>query len=84
MNENCPGCGNDDHDKLVWVEDGEYVCCEVCGTEYIPYSGEVRYLGSVEEPEPMDDSMDGDATSALASAGWGMDEDYGPAAYEIL
>lgn len=24
-----------------------------------------------------DDSMDGDATSALASAGWGTDEDYG-------
>lgn len=24
-----------------------------------------------------DDSMDGDAESALASAGWGTDEDYG-------
>jgi hypothetical protein len=24
-----------------------------------------------------DDSMDGDAQSALASAGWGTDEDYG-------
>ena len=24
-----------------------------------------------------DDSMDGDAASALASAGWGTDEDYG-------
>ena len=27
--------------------------------------------------EPWDDSMDGDAASALASAGWGTDEDYG-------
>ena len=26
-----------------------------------------------------DDSMDGDAESALASAGWGTDEDYGSA-----
>jgi hypothetical protein len=24
-----------------------------------------------------DDSMDGDAATALASAGWGTDEDYG-------
>jgi hypothetical protein len=31
------------------------------------------------EPVPFDDyddSMDGDAASALASAGWGTDEDY--------
>ena len=28
------------------------------------------------EPEP-DESMDGDHASALASAGWGTDEDYG-------
>lgn len=28
------------------------------------------------EPEP-DDSMDGDHRSALESAGWGTDEDYG-------
>lgn len=27
--------------------------------------------------DDVDDSMDGDATSALASAGWGTDEDYG-------
>jgi hypothetical protein len=27
--------------------------------------------------ENYDDSMDGDAASALASAGWGTDEDYG-------
>jgi hypothetical protein len=30
-----------------------------------------------EYEEEYDDSMDGDATSALASAGWGTDEDYG-------
>lgn len=34
----------------------------------------------IDEPEAeseYDDSMDGDAESALASAGWGTDEDYG-------
>lgn len=30
-----------------------------------------------EEVEYYDDSMDGDAASALASIGWGTDEDYG-------
>ena len=30
-----------------------------------------------EEVEYYDDDMDGDAASALASAGWGTDEDYG-------
>jgi hypothetical protein len=27
--------------------------------------------------DSLDDSMDGDAASALTSAGWGTDEDYG-------
>jgi hypothetical protein len=31
-----------------------------------------------EEEEEFIDSMDGDHESALASAGWGMDEDYAP------
>lgn len=35
------------------------------------------------ESESIDDSNDGDHQSALASAGWGTDEDYGGAA-EIL
>lgn len=29
------------------------------------------------EDDSFDDSMDGDTESALASAGWGTDEDYG-------
>lgn len=33
------------------------------------------------DEDDIDDSMDGDAASALASAGWGTDEDYG-CAYE--
>jgi hypothetical protein len=30
----------------------------------------------MDEDEDYDDSMDGDDASALASAGWGTDEDY--------
>ena len=30
-----------------------------------------------EEETDVDDSMDGDHDSAMASAGWGTDEDYG-------
>lgn len=33
-----------------------------------------RFYGNGDEDE--DDSMDGDEASALASAGWGTDEDY--------
>lgn len=33
--------------------------------------------GLFEEEEDVDDSMDGDHDSAMASAGWGTDEDYG-------
>lgn len=29
-----------------------------------------------EDVDGLDESMDGDAASALASAGWGVDEDY--------
>jgi len=34
------------------------------------------------EPDYYDDSMDGDPASALASVGWGTDEDYGDFGYE--
>lgn len=42
---------------------------------------DVRYALDANEMSPRfdeeyDDSMDGDAESALASAGWGTDEDY--------
>ena len=38
-----------------------------CDSEVYPEERDYQY----------DDSMDGDAESALASAGWGTDEDYG-------
>ena len=39
--------------------------------------GRARSIIMVEDPpDDYDDSMDGDHASALASAGWGVDEDY--------
>ena len=31
----CPVCGEDDMDKLVWIDD-EQVCCNNCGMVYRP------------------------------------------------
>ena len=42
----------------------------------VPLKVVTDYLAQFDE-EIWDDSMDGDAESALASAGWGTDEDYG-------
>lgn len=39
------------------------------------YYGDDYYL--VGEPDEPNEDMDGDAESALASCGWGTDEDYG-------
>ena len=45
----------------------------------IPVDWVVEVAESLEGPDDSgyDDSMDGDAASALASVGWGTDEDYG-------
>ena len=48
----------------MFNEDDLHVCCDA-------YSDEDT------QGDTFDDSMDGDAQSALASAGWGTDEDYG-------
>lgn len=48
----------------------------VAATEWVMYtSGESEDEDEI--PDDIDDSMDGDHQSALASAGWGTDEDYG-------
>ena len=31
----CPGCGERDMDRLVWLEDG-FVRCTICGRKYSP------------------------------------------------
>lgn len=52
--------------SIVWVSDhGNYWPIDLDGNE-IHDSG-----------DDFDDSMDGDWDSGMASAGWGMDEDYG-------
>jgi len=32
----CPTCGERDSDRLAWIEDGEAVECQSCGTVYVP------------------------------------------------
>jgi hypothetical protein len=58
--------------------------CEVCGNVIQEEGGEgengLLCRDCAEQGDPdgvVDDSMDGDHGSALASAGWGTDEDYG-------
>lgn len=41
------------------------------------YEDAVENSGEVDWHDEIDDSMDGDHESALSSAGWGTDEDYG-------
>lgn len=64
----------------------KYWVCEDCGHEvhavnkpHFKWSdGHVCKFVEVPEVEDVDPGdMDGDAASALASAGWGTDEDYG-------
>ena len=32
----CPNCGENRMDWLAWQDEGEYVRCGICGTEYVP------------------------------------------------
>lgn len=63
--EECDGEGCDKCDDLDCPESA-YELCERDDMD-----------GDECESDDMDDSMDGDAGSALASAGFGTDEDYG-------
>lgn len=67
--EDYPCCGCDD--GLECFDDGDI--CQGCG-EPEPYCVCDEY----EDEFDGDDSMDGDHESGLASAGFGMDEDYLP------
>lgn len=59
--------------ELDSIELAHIVCAVESGQEGWDWS-----LEHEEEPDfEFDDGMDGDAASALASAGWGTDEDYG-------
>lgn len=51
---------------------------DIAGKLNEPLEDIVHYIMSyLEDTEIFEDSMDGDHQSALASAGWGTDEDYG-------
>jgi len=54
----------DAYDDGLTPEEGAHQCLEDAGYEF-------------DEEDDYDDSMDGDTASALASVGWGTDEDYG-------
>lgn len=60
MKMTCPFCGQEFEDEPI---DGSAQC---------PHC---KDFFNIPDPEP-DESMDGDAASALASAGMGTDEDY--------
>jgi hypothetical protein len=53
-------------DLLLWMSESDV-------EDFAAHSG---LFDDEDEAEP-DDSMDGDHDSAMASAGWGTDEDYG-------
>lgn len=77
MDYACPNCGIE-----VSTTD---VCCWSCGVRLVKHDLDLGdddatcdfdELEEYPDPEP-DDSMDGDFDSAMASAGYGTDEDYG-------
>jgi len=53
-------------DLLMWMSESDV-------EDFAAHSG----ILDDEEETDVDDSMDGDHDSAMASAGWGTDEDYG-------
>jgi hypothetical protein len=79
---------DEDCECYVWWYDGSGMC--LAAENMVEANAEVDDLvvkgiypentildEGEEEVEYYDDSMDGDAAAALASVGWGTDEDYG-------
>ena len=67
--EDAPCCGCCDPNESVELIPGEN-CCEYCL--------DPQCYGECDgEDDPCEDDMDGDFDSAMASAGYGTDEDYG-------
>jgi hypothetical protein len=56
----------DAYDDGLTPEEGAHQCLEDAG-----------YAFNEKDEDDYDDRMDGDTASALASVGWGTDEDYG-------
>ncbi|MBP7867036.1 MAG: hypothetical protein KA419_13925 [Acidobacteria bacterium] len=66
----CPRCGVMDDAPWLWVSNGGQRRCDLCWEVMVPEDPDFTFS----EPEWNDDF---DVSSALASAGWGTDEDYG-------
>lgn len=67
---NCPHCNNSNH-MFVSVNNPNEFLCNYCDVRF-DADGEIIF-----DHDSIDESMDGDHDSAMASAGFGTDEDYG-------
>ena len=65
----CPRCGVMEEASALWVTNGGTHRCDLCWEIMVPEE-------EIEDREPAWND-DYDASSALSSAGWGTDEDYG-------
>jgi len=65
------------------IQDGEYSFAEIAEMYNVPFEWvnnlaiDLAADGVEDRLDDYDDSMDGDFDSAMASAGYGTDEDYG-------
>ena len=66
------------YQQLLYVLDAESLYdIDISEIRDIVYAMEEQFPNICQPPQDVDESMDGDAVSALASAGFGTDEDYG-------
>ncbi len=66
-------------DLLIEIEELHFAghsATAIANVTGMPVKWIVEYLDKFDDTD-YNDSMDGDAASALSSAGWGTDEDYG-------
>lgn len=70
-------------DVMIEIEElymAGYTAMEIFNMKAYPMSWieeVINTIDGIDESGYYDESMDGDTASALASAGWGTDEDYG-------
>ena len=57
---------------------------EIAKRTGFPAEDIAAYIDEMKEQDEYDESMDGDFDSAMASAGFGTDEDYGCSAEDML
>lgn len=67
-------------DLMIQIQEdlatGQYSFAEIARRNSVPVSWVEEANTEMVDQLDYDDSMDGDHASALASAGWGTDEDY--------